>query len=537
MISLSSYTEKLDTFAWEWVMLRQTLGLKRAASQEPNRTATVFGQRRRTYGEVLDRVARFAGALREKGAKPGDRVAIIAANSDRYYEAYYAVIWAGCVVVPGNTRWAAAEHAYALKDSEPALLLVDSTFAKVGRELASHAGIPVVLLDDANSDINWRCHDALVASTPPLQDSSGCDQDLVGIFYTGGTTGWPKGVMLSHAGLILNFMSSSTVITFPTHAIYLHTPPMFHLADAQMMFGLTPLAPTHVVVPGFDPAAVVAAIQTERVNCLLLVPTMLNMLDQHLKEHPADLSGVECVCYGASAISETSLRRSLINFPKARFAQAYGQTELSPTATVLPAHLHTPDGAEAGLLRSAGRAIPTVEVRIVDADMKDVPKGSVGEVVVRSPGAMLGYWRKPEQTAQTIVDGWLRTGDAGYLDENAFLFLVDRVKDMIVSGGENVYSAEVENALYRHPSVVECAVIGVPDPKWGERVHAVLRLHENAEISEQELTRHCESLIAGYKRPRSYEFRKDPLPLSGAGKILKTKLREPHWEGHKRVIG
>ncbi|BCW90893.1 Long-chain-fatty-acid--CoA ligase [Alphaproteobacteria bacterium SO-S41] len=516
--------------------MRHTQGLQRAARQEARRWATVYRGRKRSYGEVLDRVGRFAAGLRGMGAQPGDRIALIAMNSDRYYEAYYAILWAGCIAVPGNTRWAPAEHAYALRDSEPKLLLVDRTFAALGAQLAADFALPVILLDDSAPGDDLPSEDQLIEANPPMADAGGGGTDLVGIFYTGGTTGWPKGVMLTHASMIANFQSSALVRPYPSPCIFLHSPPMFHLADATVVFGLTPLAPTHVIVPGFDPAGVVAAIQQERVNALVLVPTMLNMMDLHLREHPADLSGVESVTYGASAISEAALKRAMQNFPRARFAQAYGQTELSPVATVLEPRFHSEEGAAAGLLRSAGRAIPNVELRIVDDAMNEVALGEVGEVVVRSAGAMLGYWKKPDLTAQTIVDGWLRTGDAGYLDEAGFLFLVDRVKDMIVSGGENVYSAEVENALYQHPAVAECAVIGVPDPKWGERVHAIVRLRAGTEADDADFTRHCEALIAGYKRPRSYEFRVEPLPLSGAGKILKTELRRPHWPSGERHI-
>ena len=517
--------------------MRHTQGLQRAAIQEGQTIATVYRGRKRTYREILERVSRFAAALGALGAKPGDRIAVIAANSDRYYEAYYAILWAGCVVVPGNTRWAPAEHAYALRDSEPSLLLVDRTFEKLGVELAGERSIPVVLLDDAEPGGDLPAQDELIEAHAPMADACGSDNDIVGIFYTGGTTGWPKGVMLNHFGMISNFLSSALVRSYPTRPIFLHSPPMFHLADAASLFGLTPLAATHVIVPGFEPATVIETIQREKVNAVVFVPTMLNMLDLHLREHPADLSVVETVTYGASAISEATLKRSMVNFPNAVFAQAYGQTELSPVATVLTPEFHSEEAAAAGLLRSAGRAVPNVELRIVDAGLNEVPTGTVGEVAVRSPGAMLGYWRKPELTAETIVDGWLRTGDAGYLDGRGFLFLVDRVKDMIVSGGENVYSAEVENALYQHPAVAECAVIGVPDDRWGERVHAVVRLRAGMQADDAELTHHCQALIAGYKRPRSYEFRTEPLPLSGAGKILKTELRKSFWSEQDRNVG
>ncbi len=516
--------------------MRQTQGLQRAAQNEPDRIGTVFNARRRTYADIMERVKRFAGGLKAEGAKSGDRVAIIALNSDRYFEAYYAVLWAGCVAVPGNTRWAAAEHEFALNDAECSMILADRAFHAMSVKLAAESGAKVILLDDDAAVPGALSQDQLIARAAPAPDGSGSGDDMVGIFYTGGTTGWPKGVMLSHVGFITNFMSTAAVSPYPEHTIFLHSPPMFHLADAAVIFGLTPYAATHVIVPGFDPANIVRTIVDENVNAAVFVPTMLNMLDQYLRENPADLGGVERVTYGASAISDAVLRRSIANFPNAKFAQAYGQTELSPVATVLEPRFHVTDGEGARLLRSAGRAVPNVEIRILDADLNEVPAGEVGEVAVRGPNVMLGYWKKPELTAATIVGGWLRTGDAGYLDERGFLFLVDRVKDMIVSGGENVYSAEVENALSRHPAVLECAVIGVPDETWGERVHAIVRLRDGMEACEADLSAHCRDLIADYKRPRSYAFRTEALPLSGAGKILKTELRRPYWDGHDRNV-
>lgn len=516
--------------------MRQTLGLQRAAQIEPQRIGTVYRGRRRTYPEIVARVARLAGGLVALGAKPGDRIAIIALNSDRFFEAYYAVLWAGCIAVPGNTRWAPAEHEFALQDSGCTLILADKTFYAMSAGLAAKIGAPLVLLDDDDAVEGALSEDALIERSAPIPDRSGSGSDMMGIFYTGGTTGWPKGVMLSHASMISNFMSAAAVSPYPDHTVFLHSPPMFHLADAAVIFGLTPYAPTHVIVPGFDPANIVETIVEEGVNAAVFVPTMLNMMDQYLRAHPADLSGVARITYGASAISEAVLRRSMINFPNAKFAQAYGQTELSPVATILEPRFHVTEGDGAKLLRSAGRAVPNVELRIIGPDRVELPVGQIGEVAVRGPNVMLGYWKKPELTAETIVDGWLRTGDAGYLDAQGFLFLVDRVKDMIVSGGENVYSAEVENAISRHPAVLECAVIGVPDATWGERVHGVVRVRPGTEATEADLVAHCKALIADYKRPRSWEFRSEPLPISGAGKILKTELRRPHWAGHDRSV-
>jgi long-chain acyl-CoA synthetase len=239
--------------------------------------------------------------------------------------------------------------------------------------------------------------------------------------------------------------------------------------------------------------------------------------------------------YGASPIGEALLERAMRQLPGAEFIQAYGMTELAPAATVLPAWYHSPEGRKAGKLRSAGRATFCTEVAIVDADDGELPRGQVGEVVVRSPCVMLGYWNKPRETAEALRGGWMHTGDSGYMDHDGFLFIVDRIKDMIVSGGENVYSVEVENALVRHPAVAACAVIGIPDPQWGEAVHAVVVKKAGASVTAEQLREHCKALIAGYKCPRSVDF-VDALPLSGAGKVLKRTLREPFWQGRERRV-
>jgi long-chain acyl-CoA synthetase len=293
---------------------------------------------------------------------------------------------------------------------------------------------------------------------------------------------------------------------------------------------------THVIVPFFSPENFARAVEAEHVTDIVLVPTMFAMLREHAADHPVDFTSVLKVAYGASPISEALLIQAMAMFPNAAFRQAYGQTELSPVATILTHEFHKVSPGGKSYLRSAGRAIVGVDVAIVDEAMNEQSLGDVGEIAVRSPGAMLGYWNLPDLTAQTLVDGWVRTGDAGYMDEEGFVYLVDRVKDMIVSGGENVFSAEVENAIGAHEHVVECAVIGVPDARWGERVHAIVRLRGAAKVSADELIAHCRALIAGYKCPRSVEFRSQPLPLSGAGKILKTELRKPWWPEGGRAI-
>ena len=513
--------------------MRLTSGLQQSALHHPNRTATVFADRRRNYAEVLDRVSRLASGLIAMGASSGDRIGILALNSDAYYEAYYAILWAGCIVVPFNTRWAIAEHLAALADCEPRMLLVDQHFVKAVEEMPAAVRGHTIYIDEARGRHEAE---AVIKHSSPVADHSGRDDQPAAIFYTGGTTGRSKGVVLSHDNLIDNFLAASALEPCPRESSYLHAAPMFHLADAFMVFGVTLIAGTHVFVPRFEPAQVVNAIETHQVNALLLVPTMIGLLDQYLRDISRTLDRVYRVAYGASPISEALMLRALEMFPNARIVQLYGQTELSPVATLLTHENHVGSKGQSRRLRSAGRAIPGVELRIVTSQLETLPSGEIGEILVRGPNVMLGYWRKPELTAETIVDGWVRTGDAGYIDPEGFLFLVDRVKDMIVSGGENVYSAEVENALAQHPAVLECAVIGVPDERWGERVHAVLRFRPGTAATEEELAAHCATLIASYKRPRSFDVRNEPLPLSAAGKILKLELRKGHWSAIGRAV-
>jgi long-chain acyl-CoA synthetase len=517
--------------------VRLTQGLHRNVQQRPDGVATIFGDRRRSWRQVKDRVARLAAGLISLGLERGDRVAPIALNSDLYIELYFAVWWAGGVIVPGNTRWALAEHIYALQDSGAAFLLVDKTFTDLAGPIETACAIRATLyMDDGPAPAGMISVEDLIAGREPMADASGQGDDLCALFYTGGTTGRSKGVMLSHRSLIGSFLCSAATCPNRSDAIFLHSPPMFHLADAAMIITVTMSGGTHVAIPGFNPQAVAEAIVREQVTGIVLVPTMISMLREYAAARSITFPTVQLLTYGASPISETLVRQAMEMLPNAELRQAYGQTELSPVATLLTDEFHrvTPGGKS--YLRSAGRAVVGVDVRIVDEAMNELALGEVGEIAVRSPGAMLGYWNLPELTAETLIDGWVRTGDAGYMDEAGFIYLVDRVKDMIVSGGENVYSAEVENALSAHELVVECAVIGTPDERWGERVHAIVRLRGDAELSAEALIEHCRALVASYKCPRSVEFRTEPLPLSGAGKILKTELRKAHWpDGARRI--
>lgn len=512
--------------------------LRRAVQIAGDREATAMEGRRHTYRQLVDRVARLAGALRAKGIATGDRVAILALNSDRYLEYYFAVWWLGAVVVPLNSRWAIPEHEFALADSGAKALFVDAAFGDTLAPLSATmpAGAPLVFMGDTGQPEGALNHDRLIDDHAPVADADAGGDDLAGIFYTGGTTGRAKGVMLSHRNLVYNAINAEATFGYGAKPRYLHAAPMFHAADLMNLMPVTVKGGHHTFLSAFDPAAVLQLLRDEAVNVTLLVPTMVNMVVNH--PEASAFGDLACkVVYGASPMPEAVLRKGIETFPAWTFIQAYGMTELSPLAAALMWDEHVLEGDRAVQLAACGRSAVGCDMRIVDSDGTPLPVGEIGEIAVRSDNVMRGYWNRPDLTAETVKNGWMMTGDAAHMDGHGFIYIVDRVKDMIISGGENVYSAEVEQAVYSHPAVLECAVIGVPDDKWGERVHAVVRLHPGVQAEGEDIMRHCRGVIGAYKCPRSVSFTDQALPLSGAGKILKTELRKPFWEGHKRAVG
>jgi long-chain acyl-CoA synthetase len=514
-----------------------TRGLRRMLQINAGGIVMKFGDRQRTWTEVGDRVARFAGALHAMGVGGGDRVAVLMLNQDRYLEIYLAVAWAGAVVVPLNIRWSAAENEDVLRDCRPHVLIVDAAFSEAGGKLAkSIATLRLIHADDDATPAGMADYEALIEAATPVPDASRASGDLAGIFYTGGTTGRSKGVMLSHGNLMANAFNLLAEGLFPSDAVYLHAAPMFHLANGAAMYGLMLSGGMNVVIRAFSPEAVMQAVQHYRVNELLLVPTMIQMLVDHPAIRSHDMSSLRRIVFGASPMSEALLDRAIAALPKAQFVQLYGMTELSPAATVLHHREQVGEGRKLGRHRSGGRATLGALVRIVDADDNPVPHGTVGEICVSGDLVMMGYWERPEETAKALVDGWMHTGDGGYMDADGFVYIVDRMKDMIISGGENVYSAEVENVVALYPAVAQCAVIGIPSERWGETVHAVIVPKPGATVDADEMIAFCHARIAGYKCPRSVEVRDAPMPMSGAGKILKRELRRPFWQGKERRV-
>ena len=512
-----------------------TQALHKAFRENPSGVATIFAQRTTTFSQLIDRVARLAGALRSQGVATGDRVAMLALNSDRYVEYIFGTLWAGAALNPVNTRWSVAEIAYSMEDCDTGVLLVDDNFLAMVEPLRERCPSirTVIYCGEAQTPAGMLDYEQLVASNEPIADRLRNGHDLAAVLYTGGTTGAPKGVMLSHGNIVSNVLSSLAAASRPPVTSILQMAPLFHIAALSFVFQAVTRIATQVILPGFDAKAAIRDISRYRVNEVFTVPTMLKMMldDPTFTEH--DLGSLKNIIYGAAPIDAALLQRGMAQIPSSQFLQAYGMTETSPVSAVLPADCHVANGPK---LKAAGRPAPASEVRIVDpASDEDCPTGIVGEVAVRGPGVMLGYWNKPEETARALRNGWMHTGDAGYLDADGYLFITDRIKDMIISGGENVYSTEVENAILTHPAVQLCAVIGIPDEKWGEAVHAVIVVRPGHELSADAVHAHCREQIASYKCPRSVEFRAD-MPLSAAGKLLKYKLREAWWQARDRRI-
>jgi acyl-CoA synthetase (AMP-forming)/AMP-acid ligase II len=509
--------------------------IERAARLNPTGIATRCNGREYSWTESRDRMARLAAALQSTGLAEGDRVAILSLNSDRYYESIFAVSWAGFCVVPLNTRWALAENMYALGDSGTRVLLFDDDFAEQAGKLLTELDTLTVAIHMGDGDCpDWaQSYETLIAGNAPVVPSPRANGDMAGIFYTGGTTGFPKGVIQSHGALWASAIGTLPDFQMNRSSIYLHVAPMFHVADFAGGMGATMCCATNVMLKAFDPGLVLQTIAKDRISHVLMVPSMIKMTLAHPDAAGADVSSLHTVMYGASPMPAATLEQFMNTWPTVGLVQAYGQTELAPVVTTLAREDHK---AGSEKLKSAGRPTAVNEIRIADDEGKDAPQGSSGEIVVRGPHTMTGYWNKPEETAKALQDGWVFTGDAGYFDDEGYLYIVDRVKDMVVTGGENVFTTEVENAVMTHDAVQDVAVIGVPHEEWGEAVHAIVILWEGKTVSEAELVAHCRELIAGYKLPKGITFRTEPMPLSGAGKVLKTELRKPFWEGRDRQI-
>jgi long-chain acyl-CoA synthetase len=514
--------------------------LRRAIQLASSREAVVDGGMRMNYGQLFERTRGLSGGLRQIGLRSGDIVAGLAFNSFRHLEMWLGLPAAHLVVNDLNIRLSIDELQFILDDSGARMLVTDRFHADTARQLQARcpAITALVWADDSDPPDGMLHWDELCAAEPlPLDHAElqGIDADtLAAISYTGGTTGRPKGVMQSHGNLIAN--AKHILLQNPLHAAdrFLHTTPMFHAAGVANVYALTWVGGTHVVAPRFEPDLWGQLMEAERATVTVLVPTMINTLLQYPGTARRDLGNWRLLIYASSPMPVDLLKRALAAFP-CEFAQVYGMTEASPHVAGSNGddHRRAASGRpedEARLL-SCGTAAIGVDVEIRAGDGRPCAAGEIGEVVVRGPNVMLGYWNRQQETADAFTnDGWYRSGDLAYADADGYLYIVDRIKDMVITGGENVYTSEVENALCMIGGVVEVAAFGIPDPIWVEAVHAEVVVAAGSTLDEQALIAGCRQHIAGFKVPRSINVRYDPLPKSGAGKILKRQLRQPFWD-------
>ena len=478
--------------------MQLTQPLHQARLEQPDATALVCGQRRSSFAALADRVARLA---------------MLGHNSDHCGVIFYAVWCAGEVINPVNMRWSARAIAYSLDDCATRILLVDDNFHSTvaGLRSLSHGLRNLMHWGNgaAPEGVNRLDGPLLAAQTQPIADADPGSQDLAAVMYTGGTTGRPKGVMLTHANLVLNLLAANQAATRPLDVAGITIAPIFHVGGMGLVLQRMQRLCRQDILPGFDELALLQAIADEWGNEPFLVPTMLRRLVEHPRFAEFDTSALPLVLYGAAPIDGSLPAQAQRALPAAGFCQLCGMTELSPVVTALPAWCHAPG--------------------------QPVVSGVVGEIASRGPCVMAGDWNQPEQIAAAVQDGWMHTGDSGWMDVDGFVYAVDRRKDMSVTGGENLHSAEVENAFALLPAVSLVAVIGVPDDRWGERVHAVVVPRAGLALDADALIADCREQIAGYKCPRSVKFR-SALPLSAAGKALKHGLRAPFWAGRSRAV-
>lgn len=502
------------------------------------RAKQMFGERPASYhadgrvfswAEFYERAHRSAAVLRDCGVEPGDRVAVWLLNSHEYTELYYSTLIAGAVIVPLNTRWNYADVSFTLADSGSKVLVVDDRFAPDLPHVLPEAQCVTTILNTGTKPVDGTiAYEVAVnaADRAKYQWLDGPDEEIAGLFYTSGTTGGPKGVMLTHRNIYANAIHGMIGQETGPERVWLHAAPMFHLADGSVLHLWTMQGRAHTYLASFDPEGVLRAIEKYRVTNLVLVPTMLNALLNCPALGRYDISSLKEFLYGASPMPLPLLRQAAEKL-KCRFRQGYGMTEASPVITYLEHEDHDLDEPETDTMKakSGGRAAYGVEVRVVDEQNNDVPVGQSGEIVARGDVVMKGYWNRPEITAETLRNGWLHTGDLGRFDHRGFLFILDRKKDMIKPGGENVYSPEVEAMLLAHPAVLEAAVIGVPDVKWMEAIRAVVVLRPGQEVTASELIAFCRERLTHFKCPTSVVFT-DVLPKGGTGKVQKVTLRK-----------
>lgn len=500
--------------------------LERSAQLHGDRVAIVDGERELTYASLANRVACLAGALLAKGLQPGDRVAILALNSHRYVETLFAVSWAGGISAPLNYRLSEPEIASITDFVEARFLIADDSHAVLAGRLTSvRPNLVLIHTSDASADDGALCYERLIETANPVPAADCRWDETAALFFTGGTTGLPKGVMQTHGNLVTSALIYVGLFGMSHDTVLLSAAGLFHVAASAVLLPALMAGGRVVLMARFTPEGYLDMIERHGATFVNGVPTMLRLVANVPDRAQRRLDSVRTLLYGGAPMQRDIIGDIVETFPNARCFNTYGQTELTSAASIsagvgLGSDLDDSDG-----WASIGHALPGMEIRIVADDGAACAGGATGEIEIRGPLVMKGYWNNPEATANAMRGDWLRTGDLGRVDTAGRAFLVDRKKDMIITGGENVYSAEVEAVLRSHPEVDDCAVVGVPDSMWGERVHAIVVVAAGRTPDGDTLIRHCRSRLAGYKCPRSIELRTEPLPLSGAGKVAKATLR------------
>lgn len=510
---------------------------RRNAKLYPHRIAVKEADHHLTFQQLNERANRLAHVLLGLCRHPGDKVATLNHNCLQYIEWYFGAAKAGIPIVPLNFRYSKDELAYVINDSEATILIFASKYLplieQTRQELEQIRHF--ICLDD--QPMGTDSYEDLLAMASPNEPVVSMDEnDLAIIGYTGGTTGLPKGVMSSHRNVLTSSYNTAVGRRMAPGGVFLNAPPLFHAGDANSMFAFSLAGCTNVVMNSFSPEDILAQIQHHRVTHALVVPAMILFMLQYPGFEQFDLSSLQRLYYGTAPMPLEPLKRAMTKFG-CGFSQTYGATETFVTISILQPEDHVLQGTPEQFERmsSAGREVAGVQVKIMDEQGLEVETGQVGEIVVKGHNVMQGYWKQPELTRKAIKDGWYHTGDMGRMDELAYIYIVDRKKDMIVSGGENIYPKEVENVLFTHQAVADAAVIGVPDDTWGEAVKALVVLRQGQQVSADELIALCKERLASFKKPKHIEF-VESLPRSSAGKVLKRELRNKYWQGHQRKV-
>lgn len=508
--------------------------LKRAGKLYSNKTAVVDGNVRMTYAQVQKRAWQVYHAIGKTRIASGGRVALLDYNTYRYFEMYFGMALTNKVLLPLNIRLSPSEYTYILNNAEAEMLIFHADFKPVIEKIRTDLKtVGHFYVAEGGADADWitGTYEALVENAPvdPVASKTEDENDILNLYYTSGTTGNPKGVMLTHRNIYANAMTTIIAFKLADSTVWHHIAPLFHLADAFFIWSVTYQGGRHIMQRQFEPDNVLKTIQSEGVTAAMMVPTMINFLLNVPDLDSYDLSSLQWVMVGGAPMSPANAQRMMARLG-CQYISGYGLTETCPLLTVgniKDTLLHLPEEQKVKYLTRTGLEVPGVDLKVVDTDGREVPWDgqSVGEIIVRGDNVMKGYWKLAEETDKAIRNGYFFTGDLATVDEQGYVLIVDRAKDIIISGGENISSVEIENAIYMHPDVLECAVIAMPDEKWGEVPKAIVVLKPDGTVTEQALKDFCGENLARFKVPKTIEFMKE-LPKTGSGKILKTELRK-----------